>query len=55
MNKINSFWDLWDYNKRCDIHVIVAPGEECGAEKVFEEVMAAFLSYLTKDINLHFQ
>lgn len=46
--------DLWNYNKRSDIHVIRIPGEEKenGGKKVSREIMTESFSNLARGINL---
>lgn len=46
--------DLWNYNKRSDIHVVRIPGEEKenGDKKVSREIMTESFSNLARGINL---
>lgn len=50
--------DVWNNNKRSYIFVLEVPEVEekkCGAEKVFEKILAKNFQDLVKDINLYSQ
>lgn len=55
-NNEQSLRDLWVNNKGSNSHIIRVPkGGECGAEKIFKDVMTENFPSLREEVNIHIQ